>query len=156
MQRKLIYAESVLHFVCVEKVYNLQASSLPSVHSWVPSQRSEERIHCPLLHRNPPLPQEATHWNHGSINHPNTYVWYNSMFHITIQNLIQRKYTCPPNILQLISSLPSEHPPLNPLHRKEEETHWPLAHWNWVELQPVDIIMMWSLIFTCVESTLNH
>jgi len=43
------------------------------------------------------------------------------------------------NVLQLISSLPSEHPPLNPLHRKEEETHWPLAHRNWVELQPACI-----------------
>ena len=34
-------------------------SSLPSVQSWVPSQRSEDRMHCPLLHRNAPLWQEA-------------------------------------------------------------------------------------------------
>ena len=34
-------------------------SSLPSVHSRVPSQRSEERIHWLLVHRNAPVPQEA-------------------------------------------------------------------------------------------------
>ena len=40
------------------------------------------------------------------------------------------------NLLQFLSSLPSEHPPVLPLHRKEEVTHWPLSHWNSVELQP--------------------
>ena len=39
------------------------------------------------------------------------------------------------NLLQFLSSLPSEHD-LNPVHREEEETHWPLVHRNWVELQP--------------------
>jgi len=39
--------------------YNIQSSSLPSVQSWVPSQRPAERIHWPLLHRNAPLLQES-------------------------------------------------------------------------------------------------
>ena len=34
-------------------------SSLPSVQSCVPSQRSEERIHWPLVHRNAPLEQKT-------------------------------------------------------------------------------------------------
>ena len=40
------------------------------------------------------------------------------------------------NLLQFLSSLPSEQVPY-PVHREmEEETHCPLAHRNWVELQP--------------------
>ena len=39
------------------------------------------------------------------------------------------------NLQQFISSLPSEHV-LYPLHREEEEIHWPLVHWNWLEVQP--------------------
>ena len=40
---------------------NLQhpVSSLLSGQCRVPSQRAEDRMHCPLLHRNAPLPQEA-------------------------------------------------------------------------------------------------
>ena len=34
-------------------------SSLPSVQSRVPSQRSEERIHWPLVHRNAPIEQKT-------------------------------------------------------------------------------------------------
>ena len=37
------------------------------------------------------------------------------------------------NLRQFLSSLPSEHV-LVPVHREEAEMHWPLVHWNWVEL----------------------
>ena len=47
------------------------------------------------------------------------------------------------NLLQLHSSVPSEHVRF-PSHREEEEMHWPLAHRNWVELQPI----MYSMCVT--------
>ena len=42
------------------------------------------------------------------------------------------------NLQQFISSLPSEHV-LYPLHREEEEIHWPLVHRNWLEVHPKEI-----------------
>ena len=122
------------------------SSSLPSVQSRVPSQRSEVRMHCLLLHRNAPLLQEATHWNR-------VLKYQITKFGITLLHILVHciqsclsKCSYEVNVLQFISSLPSEHPPDWPLHRKEEETHWPLAHRNWVEVQPVCIVIGFCLL----------
>ena len=55
------------------------------------------------------------------------------------------------NLRQFLSSLPSEHV-LVPVHREEAEMHWPLVHWNWVELQPK---LCAELVKTCSCKTLK-
>jgi len=47
------------HCVTWDDILLHPVSSPPSVQSWVPSQRSVDRMHCPLLHRNAPLLQVA-------------------------------------------------------------------------------------------------
>ena len=58
------------------------------------------------------------------------------------------------NLLQLHSSVPSEHVRF-PSHREEEEMHWPLAHRNWVELQPI-MYSMYVTEYRYVTCMLQH